>query len=252
MKRIHQLIATTSICLSLFTASAQMGPGQGSGPDFSGPMAKLFGEHRAFTATTEVQAKNAMQGGDMVMPGKLSYLEGKSRLELELEKMKGANMTEAVVEQMKQMGMDKMTTISDPEKKLVYMIYPTLKAYAEMPIPNADAKKSDKDLELKVTELGKETVEGHECVKNKAVVTDKEGKTTEFTVWNATDLKKFPVKIAANQKNMDMVMTFKDVKFAKPDAGLFDPPSDYTKYSSIMTLMQQEMMKRMGGMQQGR
>jgi hypothetical protein len=40
------------------------------------------------------------------------------------------------------------------------------------------------------------------------------------------------------------------VKFAKPDASLFEPPSDYTKYTDQMEMMRQEMMKRMpqGGM----
>jgi len=45
-----------------------------------------------------------------------------------------------------------------------------------------------------------------------------------------------------------MTMLFKDVNLAKPDAGLFDPPSNYTKYDSMQAMMQAVMMKRMGGM----
>jgi len=33
------------------------------------------------------------------------------------------------------------------------------------------------------------------CVKNKVIVTDDKGDKHESTVWNATDLKNFPVKI---------------------------------------------------------
>lgn len=254
MKRLLLGLATAAICLCLTTVSAQMGgPGQNPGsPDFSGPMARLFADHPAFTAATEVQAKNAIQGGEMVMPGKLAYLDGKSRFELEMGSLKGANITADALQQLKQMGMDKLTTISDPDKKLVYMVYPGLNAYAEMPIPNPDTQPSGRDLALKITQLGKETVNGHQCLKQQVVVTDKAGKAAEFTVWKADDLRQFPVKIATSQQKMDMVMVFKDVKFAKPDASLFEPPSGSTKYSSIMELMMQEGMKRMGNMQPGR
>jgi len=250
MKRILPVLATVALCLGWINTNAQVGgPGRGpSGPDFSGPMAKLFGNNPAFSASVEVQAKG-MGGGEMVMPGKISYLDGKSRFEMNLGDMKGANFPPGAMDQMKQMGMDRLSTISIPEKKMVYLIYPGLKAYAEMPVKNGSAGKSEQDFEMELTELGKEAVDGHDCVKNKAVVKDKEGKTTEFTVWNATDLKKFPVKIEASQEGMAFTMSFSNVKFEKPDAALFDSPAGYTKYDSVMGLMQQEMMKKMGNMQ---
>lgn len=244
MNRSIKLSAVLSLVMGFVTAQAQMG-GQ-SGPDFSGPMAKLFGENPAFSAGVEVQAKGA-DAGDMVMPGTIAYLDGKSRFEMDLANLKGASMTPETVEQLKQMGMDKLTTVSIPEKSVVYLIYPGLKAHAETAVTNAS--KSDKDFEVTITELGKEKIEGHDCVKNKAVVKDKAGKTTEFMVWNATDLKKFPMRIETAQDGMQIVMLFKDVKFTKPDAGLFSPPAGSTKYDSVTALMQQEMAKRMNNLQ---
>ena len=101
---------------------------------------------------------------------------------------------------------------------------------------------------MDVTELGKETVDGHPCVKNKTVVTDKEGNQHESLVWNATDLKKFPVKIEQSQNGMKITMAFRDISFSKPTANLFDPPNDATKFDSMQSMMQQVMMKRMGGL----
>jgi hypothetical protein len=46
---------------------------------------------------------------------------------------------------------------------------------------------------------------------------------------------------------MDVVLVFNHVKFDKPATSQFEPPTGYQKYDSIMTLMQQEMMHRMGG-----
>jgi len=100
---------------------------------------------------------------------------------------------------------------------------------------------------MEVTELGKEKAQGHDCIKNKVVVTDADGSKHESTVWNAPGMKKFPVKIHSKEQGKEVVMAFKEVKLEKPEASQFEPPSGYTKYTSVMALMQAEMMKRMGG-----
>jgi hypothetical protein len=84
-------------------------------------------------------------------------------------------------------------------------------------------------------------------VKNKAVITDKEGNKQESTVWNATDLKNFPVKIQTIEQGNNVTMLFKNVSTAKPAASLFEPPSGYTKYDSIQSMMMQQVLKQMGG-----
>jgi hypothetical protein len=181
------------------------------------------------------------------MPGKIAYLEGKSRFEMDMTEMKGGNTPAQAAAQMKQMGMDKITTISRPDTKTTILIYPGLQAYVENPITDTNAVKAASDFKSQTTELGKETVDGHACVKNKVVVTDTAGKSYESTVWNATDLKNFPIKIETSTGGQTTTMLFKDVKFDKPAAAQFEPPSDYKKYDNMMTMMQEEMMKRMGG-----
>jgi hypothetical protein len=119
-----------------------------------------------------------------------------------------------------------------------------------MPIRDADAKPAS-TFKIDMTELGKETVGGHPCVKNKAVITDDEGKTHEATVWNASDLNKFPLKIETTEEGRTTTMVFQNVKTSKPDAALFDPPADYKKYDNMQAMMQQEIMKRMGNMAPG-
>ena len=64
------------------------------------------------------------------------------------------------------------------------------------------------DFKVEMTEIGKETVDGHPCVKNKVVVTDKENKKHESTVWNATDLKNFPIKIQTQEQGGNATMLF--------------------------------------------
>jgi len=146
------------------------------------------------------------------------------------------------------MGLDRMVSISLSDKKIVYLIYPNVQSYAEMTPSDPAAAATNTDAKVETTELAKETVDGHPCVKNKAVVTDKQGTKHEFTLWNASDLKNFPIKIEMNDQGGTITMSYSDISFSKPDASLFNPPADYTKYTGIQEMMQAVMMKKMGGM----
>jgi hypothetical protein len=250
MKKHLPALATVVLSLALLPALGQpAGRGAGGmrggprGPEMGGAMTKLFGENTAFSATMVMESSEMRNGA---MTGKMSCDNGKSRFEINL----GENNTMPAPDaaRMKSMGMDQIVIISRPDKMMHYMVYPGLQAYAETAVPASDATKPATDFKVETTELGKETVDGHPCVKNKVVVTDDQGKKFESTVWNATDLKKFPVKIETTQEGHKMTLAFKDVKLAKPDAAQFEPPADMKKYDSMMSLMQEEMMKRMGGM----
>ncbi|MGB7749178.1 MAG: hypothetical protein WBN75_18045 [Verrucomicrobiia bacterium] len=216
-------------------------------PQMSGHMAKLFGGISAYSATMETQSTDG-SGNTMTMPGKIFSLDGKTRVESDMAKMKSGNLSPDTAEQMKAMGMDSMVMISRPDKKISYLIYPGLQAYAANPMQDREATAATANYKVETTELGKDTVDGHPCVKTKFIVTDDQGTKHESVVWNATDLKKFPVKIETVQQGRTMTMLFKDVNLAKPEASLFEPPSDYTKYDSLQAMMQAVMMKRMGGM----
>jgi hypothetical protein len=148
---------------------------------------------------------------------------------------------------MKNMGMDKMIMISRADKKMSYLVYPGMQAYVENPLSQADTTKPDSEYKFETTELGRETVDGHPCIKNKAVVTDPEGNKNESTIWNATDLKKFPVKIEQIKDGTVTTMLFKDVSLSKAPADTFDLPSGFARYDNMQTLMQQQIMKRLGG-----
>jgi hypothetical protein len=218
-----------------------------SGPRFNGAIAKLFGDNAAFSADVEFQMTS--DGQTMTIPGKIAFDSGKSRFEMNITDAKGSRMPPGIAEHMKTMGMDQTVVISQPDAKFSYLVYPGLAAYTEMPRQDPDAASPQSALKVETTELGKETVDGHPCVKNKVLITDDQGKAQEATVWNATDLNKFPIKIEFTQQGHLSTMTFKNIKTSKPDPALFSPPSDYKKYDNQRELMQQEMMKRMGVMQ---
>jgi hypothetical protein len=248
MKQYLSLLPAAILSFTLMSASAQPGPrggmGPPPGPQWGGEMKKLFGDNSAFSATMEMHV--AGSADDATLDGKMAYADGKSHFEMDISQIKNSKMNPKSIAQMKQMGMDKIVAISRPDKGVSYQVYPGLQAYVENPVAGTAGAAAASDYKMEITELGKETVDGHDCVKNKAVVTSSTGKTWESTVWNATDLKKFPVKIVTGENGKTVTLLFKDILFATPDASQFDPPADFKKYDNMMTLMQTEIMKRMG------
>jgi outer membrane lipoprotein-sorting protein len=228
----------------IFTVHAQLGESSGV-PQFGNGMEKLFGDNQTFSATLEMQMSSG--GSPITMSGKISFDKGNSRTEMNMADMKGGAIPPDAMTMMKSAGLDRMVTISQSDKKIVYVIYPNAQSYAEMTPSDSTATATNADSKIEITKLGEETVDGLPCVKNKAVVTDEQGEKHDFTVWNATDLKNFPIKIEMNEQGNEIIQSFANISFAKPDASLFNPPTGYTKYDSPQELMQSVMMKNMGG-----
>lgn len=246
MKKL--LLSITLLSIGLAPAFAQFGPRGGGpqGPRFGGAMDKLFGEHQTFSAALEFQTTDA-SSNTVVMPGKLSFDGGKSRFEMNMSDMRNTNMPPNAAAMMKSMGMDTMIVISRPDKKLAYLVYPGLKSYAETTPADKSASTDAEDYKVETKELGRESVAGHPCVKNKVIVSGKDGSSQESTVWNATDLTSFPVKIVTTDSGQESTMLFKKISFNKPAADSFETPEGFTKYDSVQTMVQTEMMKKMGG-----
>jgi hypothetical protein len=183
----------------------------------------------------------------MNMTMDFALLDGEMRAEVDMTQMKSKDMHPQAVAMMKQMGMDRIVSITRPGKKNQTQIYPNLKSSVTTPLSQTQLDMFEKEPRIEKTELGKETIDGHPCVKNKVVVTDSKGKTHESTVWNATDLKSFPVKIQTAEDDTTVVMLFKQIRLAKPDAAKFEVPSDYKHYDDAQAFQQALISKMMSG-----
>ena len=245
MKTTFRTLFVTLLGFGLLSAQAQPGLGAPKGPQFSGSLTKLFGDNTAFSAALEMHTLDG--SAEIVVPGKLSFDNGKSCFEMDMTQIKGGKIPAGAAEQMKAMGMDHLVAVTRPDKKVNYLIYPGLTAYLESEAKDAESTDAVGKYKVESTEVGKETVDGHACVKNKIIVTDDKGKTHESLVWNAADLKQFPIKIETAEGGSKIVMRFNDIQLAKPDAAIFAPPAPFKKYDNMMALMQEEIMKRAGG-----
>ncbi|HVU07053.1 MAG TPA: hypothetical protein VHG89_00760 [Verrucomicrobiae bacterium] len=243
MKKHICILISAILCAGLIPAYSQMG-GQ-SGPEFNAALRQLFGDNQNFSAVVEVQTTD--EGGNAFSaPGTMSFNSGKTRFDMKLSDMQSKQLNPQAIAQMKAMGMDQIVTITRPDEKVTYLVYPGMESYAQIATPNADTGKTN-NFKMETTKLGQETVDGHVCDKNKVVITDSKGEKHESTTWNATDLKNFPVKIQTTEAGHDIAMLFKNVSLAKPDSSLFDPPAGFTKYDNVQEMMRAQFMKKMGG-----
>ena len=225
-----------------FTAFAQI-PGGGAQGNFDAQLQKLFGNNTAFSAKMGVRVLDKDQKETTALTMDFAVLDGNVRNDIDITAIKSKDMAPEAAAQMKAMGMDKITTITRKDTKTIHLIYPSMKSTAKMPLPKEEAAAFDKDSKMEKTAMGKETVDGHPCEKNKVVFTDDKGQKKEMFAWNATDLKDFPVRVETMEQGATFQMNFKQIQFAKPDPKLFELPKDFTVYDSLQELMVAAMQK---------
>lgn len=218
----------------------------GAGPaGMSAALTKLFGSITAFSAKGEMRVTDTAQNEVADWPMDFALLDKKIRVAIDLTQTRNPNMNPRMAATLKQMGMAQVTSIIRPDKKQVYVIYPDQRVMLIIPLAKEDSEGSDKAPKISKTALGKETIDGHPCVKNRVVVSDSNGQSLEATTWDASDLKDLPIQIQTQEKDSISVVRFTQVQFAPPAAGLFEPPNDFTRYDNAEDLKLGVMKKMM-------
>jgi hypothetical protein len=205
-------------------------PGGGGPAGLSGALTKLFGNNTAFSAKGEMQVTDHANHEVAFWPMDFSLLNKMIRIEIDLTRTRNKDMPSGTAATLKQIGMSQVVSIIRPDKGLTYVIYPDQRVLLSLPLSKEDSEGSEKAPQIVKTPIGKETIDGHPCVKNKVVITDAGGQKAEATTWDATDLNDLPVQIETQERDNTSVVRFKQIQFAKPEASLFDPPSGYTQY----------------------
>jgi hypothetical protein len=216
----------------LLTGCAVYGQMPGSPAGMSTALTKLFGDTTAFTAKGEMSVTDTAQKELANWPMDFSLLDKKIRVEIDVTRSRNPNMNAQMATTLKQMGMAQVISIIRPDKKLAYVIYPDQKAMMALPFSKEESREVEKAPKVSKTQLGKETIDGHPCIKNKVVVSDSTGQSLEATTWDASDLKDLPIQIQTEEKGTISIVRFKQIQFARPEAGLFEPPTGFTQYAN--------------------
>lgn len=237
-----------AVVVAQCTAFAQVPGSVGGANAMTSEMVKLFGSNTAFTSKAEFQVWNKTRKEPDLLPMVLASLDGKLRMEIDVSQIKSAELPPSLISSFRQMGMDQTVVIMRPDKKVTLSIFPRAKAYAEVPMTKEESAAVDKNYKMQKASLGRETIDGHACEKNKVTFTDDKGSKEDATVWNAADLKDFPVQVQMTvDKESTVVIRFKDVKLGRLDATQFEAPAGLARYSNAETLLQDIANKMQSG-----
>ena len=183
----------------------------------------------------------------MAVPAAFSMIDGTMRAEIDVSRTRSKEISPEVAASIKQMGLDKMVSIVRPEKKMTIFIYPSLRGYVEVPMSQEDAANLDRKYVVETTKLAQEKIDGHACEKNKVTGTAENGQKFEAIVWNAKDLKNFPIQMQMMQPDGTVLPRYSEVRLTRPEAAQFEAPPGFAKHEGMEKLMQAAMMKTLGG-----
>jgi hypothetical protein len=82
------------------------------------------------------------------------------------------------------------------------------------------------DATIERSPAGSDTVDGHACKVENMTVTPHNGQPTKMKVWEAEDLKDFPIKVEVQSSHGPVTIQYKDISFAEPAASLFTHPQN--------------------------
>jgi len=242
------LLAAALVASSVVGAHGQVAGGGPSPASMNSALVRLLGPSN-FIANATVTVKDTNGTQVLSTPMEFALLDGKVRAQIDQSQTKSKEMSPAVAASLMQLGLSRVVSVIRPDKQAVYIIYPDKKAMVKMPISKEDAEAAARTPKIQKTVLGKETIDGHPCVKTKVIMTLGTSQPIEAITWNATDLKDFPIQIETTERGHTSVILFRQLRFTRPDPGLFEAPAGFATYPNPHELMQsvaREMQKGKG------
>jgi hypothetical protein len=167
--------------------------------------AAAAGKQPEFSATLSIKE------GGVTTDTRMHYTKNKQRMEMSDPSLGG-----------------KSVVITRLDKSVVWVLLPAEKVYMETPIAQQKSNPLglDPDSIIKRERIGKGTVDGHPCIKEKVTVKEADGSTESMYYWEATDIG-WPVKAEALDGSWSY--TYKNIKTGKQDPSLFEVPKGYSK-----------------------
>lgn len=229
------------VLMSLSLRQPLQGQIPGGQTGFNPALLQLFGSHKAFTGLTDLRMTDRTNKELVRMPMRMQFLDGKVRAEVNLKQISAAAMGEDGLAMFKQAGMEQVVSILRPDRKISIVSFSPAKVFTQEPMSPEDVAGFELKYDVKLTELGRETIDGHACIKNQVTVSNSRGERIQGTVWNATDLKQFPLRILLPEGDSIIEMSFREVKLQRPEAASFEAPAGFTRFDNMEKLIQSRL-----------
>ena len=143
-------------------------------------------------------------------------------------------------EAMQKAHMDKIVIITQTDTKKVYLVFPGIQAYQEYPISDSvldEMTTRANTVNIKKKEYGQEMIENHLCIQETLVVTETNRPDEIAILRCATDLQKFPIRMDILTPTSTTRFIFENVQLKKPDAAVFEVPTNYMAFTSSADIM---------------
>ena len=156
--------------------------------------------------------------GGMTMKSRVYYSPGKQRMEMG--------------------GKDGSVTIMRRDKKVMWQLMGDM--YMEMPMNQSE---DPHDMDVQMTTVGEETVNGIKTTKSKVIATKKDGSKFGGFFWTTKDGITIKMDLLSKEgdKKMRITQELTNLKVGKVDPKLFEIPPGYTK-NDMGAMMGQMMM----------
>lgn len=140
-------------------------------------------------------------------------------------------MPEKMLMHMRMEGMEAVLLMREDLGK-TYTLMPSMEMYREVKIDKASQQTGGVDGLAEVSKVGRETINGHDCTKYKAIISSKDGKGDGF-IWvsdSGVPIKMDMVYSSRRNRGQHMVMELKDLTIAPQDPALFELPASYKPF----------------------
>ena len=212
---------------------------------YNAAMAKLFADIPHFAANVETTLTNLTDKTRLTVPMRMLKRQDELRIEVDFVKLKGTGLALQGLAAMQNIGMARMTSLVDPKKKGMTVVFPDLKAYSKVSMAEADLPEAGFKVAKKA--VGKDTVDGQPCIRQQVTLTSTDGKKVDATTWESTTLGNFPIRMFFKQTEGSLTMLFRNVELKPQDEALFKVPTDHKAFESVSSLMQEAMTRAITG-----
>ncbi len=197
-------------------------------PDFiSGPAAMLLTNLDGFSATATFSAPSSgglpytVSGDLLEREGRLIY-QPASRVKTKNVLLHGG-----------------MIFIWDEATHAGYVLSDSLQAYARI-----SSSVQGTNVVWNADGAVQEEANGHPCRRVQASVECDDGSSARFTVWQAEDEKRLPVRIRAISGSREFTLDFSNIRLELPKPELFVPPDGFTKYVTSVAMMNELILRQ--------
>jgi len=220
------VVSAISLTVSLSIAQESAGPGEDARQ-----IVLILGKDRSFSAT--MAASVQYEGAEKQSRGEKPYFLSHGNTRTEEDYTRKPGLQSKVIEALKKDGLAQMVMITRPDRQTSYLLIPGRKSYMKMDWRETGFDSTAKPPKIERKEIGKETIDGHTCVKVQLVMISSDDTKEEMTAWEATDLGGMIIRLDSTNgyDGSKGSLLFKNVKLGKLDPALFEVPTGFKEMS---------------------